>query len=398
MLRFGIREYIRNFWFNFFIIVILLVMMLISTVLVSKIDDQTGPYRLAKKYMDEDSMFLSSVLYEDMDELKQYGELLAVRVFDGSVVDMWSDIRASVYPEEVTNELRHRLDPGTYSESVSTDDDRVHVLISHNPYGIKEGDTFTYEVLTIDGKRLEFQVYVDGVLSEGQRLYTELHHTSRDMTYEDFFPVYSYEQTEQVRMIIPERELKKVPEENIFSFYCNVMINPEGDLTEEERNEIWKKIKKYDFDYSSIGILSPYPKAEELVERNRIPYKNILMTYLPLCIIIILLFSISVIGVVIIKTEKTTRCYGSMNTYGKQYWTSLLTTELEMVFNCVMAFMVTVVLFTLQKIFHIVDGISFNLDTMELVVLAVICVVTIVTSVFTISDGLKKISSEDCAV
>ena len=111
MLRFGISEYIRNFWYNFFIILILLVMMLISTVLVSKIDDQTGPYRLAKKYMDEDSMFLSSVLYEDMDELKQYGELLAVRVFDGSVVAMWSDIRASVYPEEVTNELRHRLDP-----------------------------------------------------------------------------------------------------------------------------------------------------------------------------------------------------------------------------------------------------------------------------------------------
>lgn len=381
MLRFGISEYIRNFWFNFCIVLLLLVMMVISTILVSKIDDQTGPYRLAKKYMAEDSMFLSSVLYEDMDELEQYGELLAVRVFDGSVSGMWSDIRASVYPEEVTNELRHRLEPGTYSESAVADDDSVHVLISHNPYGIKEGDTFSYDVLTVDGKQLEFQVYVDGVLSEGQRLYTELRQTSRDMTYEDFFPVYNFEQTQQVRMIIPEGELEKIPEEKIFSFYCNVMLNPDGDLTEEERAEVWKKIKKYDHLYGSMGISPAYPKATELVERNDIPYKRILMTYLPLCIIVILLFSISVIGVVIIKTEKSD---------GMKHGTAWLIAELEMVFNCVMAFMLTVVLLTLQKIFYIVDGMSCNLDTMELLVLAVICVITVVTSVFTINDGLKS--------
>ena len=386
MLRFGIREYIRKFWFNFCIIMLLLIMMVISVVLISKIDDQTGVYRLAKKYMDEDSMFLSSVLYEDMDELEQYGEVLAVRVFDGSVTGMWSDIRASVYSEEVMNELGYRLEPSTYSQSMKTDEDKVHVFISHNPYGIKEGDSFTYDVLAVDGTQIEFEVYVEGVLSEGQRLYTELHRTSSDMTYEDFFPVYNFEQTQQVRMIIPEGELKKISEKKIFSLYYNVMLNPDGDLTKEERNEIWNKIKKYDINDSST---SAYPKSEELVERNRIPYKNILMTYLPLCIIIIVLFSISVIGVVIIKTEKTD---------GMKHGTVWLIAELEMVFNCVMAFMVTVVLFTMQKIFHIMDGMSCNLNTMELLVLAVICVITVVTSVFTINDRLKEQTLEELVV
>ena len=179
-------------------------------------------------------------------------------------------------------------------------------------------------------------------------------------------------------MIIPEGELEKIPEEKIFSFYCNVMLNPDGDLTEEERAEVWKKIKKYDHLYGSMGISPAYPKATELVERNDIPYKRILMTYLPLCIIVILLFSISVIGM--------------------KHGTAWLIAELEMVFNCVMAFMLTVVLFTLQKIFYIVDGMSCNLDTMELLVLVVICVITVVTSVFTINDGIKKHTVEDFVV
>ena len=107
MLRFGISEYIRNFWFNLCIVMLLLILMMISTILVSDIDEQIGPYRLAEKYLDEDSMFLFDVLPEHMEELDTYGETLAVQLFYGRAADMGTGIKAAVYTEEVMNYLKH---------------------------------------------------------------------------------------------------------------------------------------------------------------------------------------------------------------------------------------------------------------------------------------------------
>ena len=393
MLRFGISEYIRNFWFNLCIVMLLLILMMISTILVSDIDEQIGPYRLAEKYLDEDSMFLFDVLPEHMEELDTYGETLAVQLFFGGAADMGTGIKATVYTEEVMNYLKHRLDSGTYPKYVKSDDNTVRVLISHNSYGIKAGDTFTYEVYNIDGNKLQFQVYVAGVISEGQRMYTELHQVSLYMTYEDFFPIYSYEQTEQVRMIIPEEELRKIPEKDIFSIFYNIMINPSDDLSDEERTEIWKKIRNYEIS-SSSGHKTPYPKATELVERNDIRYKRILMRYLPLCIILVVLFSISIIGMVTIKTMKNMRYYEIMYNHGMQYRSAQLAAGMEMGFNCIIAFMATIVLLSLQKIFNVVGEINCNLDTVELLVMVVICVVTVVGSIFTTGGILKKHTSD----
>ena len=391
MIRFGISEYIRNFWFNLCIVMLLLVMMVVSTVLLSNIDEQTGPYRLAEKYMDEDSMFLSYVFRDRMEELDTYGEMLAVQVFSANVADIeTSSIIPIVYPEEVMKSLKPRLDSGQYPQNVKSDESIVSVLLSHNPYGIKAGDTFTCDVLTADGEKLPIQVYVAGVISEGQSLYTEFGKIFRDMTYEDFFPLYSYEQTETVRMIISEEELEKIPVEKIFSYYSNIMINPDDDLPAEERTAIWNKIKEYELEYLGGEILAPYPSNLKLVERNEIIYKSILMKYLPLSIIVILLFSICIVGIVTIKTAKSTRYFGIMYTYGMQYRTAQLTAGLEMTFNCLMAFMATVSFLTLQTKFDIVGEINCNLDTLELLVMAGVCVITVVGAVLTTRDVLKE--------
>lgn len=391
MLKFGISEYIRNFWFNLCIVMLLLVMMITSAILVSNIDEQTGAYRLAETYLDDDSMFLSYVFSSRIEELEAYGELLAVQVIFGGVENNESsNIMAMVYPEEVMNQLKPRIDFGTYPQNVKSDENIVCALISQNPYGLKVGDTFVYEVFAKDGSLLQFQVYIAGVISEGQRLYTEARNISTDMTYEDFFPVYSYEQTQQVKLIIPETEIKKIQEEKLYSYYSNIMLNPDDDLSADERNSIWEKIKNYELEFSGVEILSPYPSALELVERNEIMYKSIVMKYLPLCVVVILLFSISIIGMVTIKTVKSIRYYGIMYVCGMQYRTALLTAGMEMCFNCVMAFMSTIVLLTLQKVFDIVGEINCNLDTAEVCVLLLVCVVMVVSSVLATRGVLKE--------
>lgn len=395
MIRFGIREYIRNFWFNLCIVMLLIVMMIISTALLSNIDEQTGSYRLAEKYMDEDSMYLSSALRERMEELDTYGEMLAVQVTGGWVAETNDDdhsksIRAVVYPDEVMDYLRPRLDSGTYSEKVKVDENTIGVLISHNPYGLKAGDTFTYDIWGADGSNIPVQVYVAGVLSEGQSLYTESGHIFTDMTYSDFFPLYSYGQTDEVRMIISEDEMKKIPQEKIFSYYSNIMLNPDDDVPSEEKIEIWQRIKTYEFEFEGTDISSPYPSAVELVERNDSIYKSILMKYLPLSVVVILLFSISIIGMVTIKTVKSTRYYGIMYTYGMEYRNAQLTAGLEMGFNCLIAFMATIALLTLQTKFDIVGEINCNLDTLELLVMVGVCVIMVVGAVLTTRSVLKE--------
>ena len=49
MTKFGISEYIRNFWFNLCSILLLIVMMILTTGMISNIDEKAGMYKIARK-------------------------------------------------------------------------------------------------------------------------------------------------------------------------------------------------------------------------------------------------------------------------------------------------------------------------------------------------------------
>ena len=390
MIRFGRDEYIRNFWFNLCIIMLMAVMMIISTILVSNMEEETDIYKLAEKYMDDDSMFLNNVESKYMEELETYGEVLSLKVFDGRYEEDedYPSIRTIVYTEEQMKYVKPMLDLGKYADESQKGDKIIKAIISYNPYGIKVGDTFTYNIYTADSY-LPVKVYVTGIISDGQRLYTDLTNIFYEMTYEDFFPIYSYEQTEHVRLIITEEELEKIPEVKGFLYNSNIIINPRDDLSVDEKNAIWEKIINYEIDYAESGIISRYPEAKVLVEKNDILYKSIIIKYFPLCIIIILLFIISIIGIITIKNAKSIRYYGIMYTYGMQYRDAEWLVGLEMVFNSIMAVMITVTLLSLQKNLNIVGKINCKIDGLEVLVMLGICMITVVGSVL-ITRGILK--------
>ncbi|MDY4028197.1 MAG: hypothetical protein SOY46_02885, partial [Butyrivibrio crossotus] len=261
MTKFGISEYIRNFWFNLCSILLLIVMMILTTGMISNIDEKAGMYKIARKYMDYDSMYLASIENKNIEELKEIGDVNYVQTIEGDYGPR-KLIRGCVYTREIMKNMKPKLEYGTYPDKVTVDSNTVKALISANPYGIKAGDTFTYIVSTL-GESVPVNVYVTGVIKEGQRLYITLNKIFINMSYEDFFPVYSYEQTEDVRLIIPESEISKMPEAMKASLCDNVMINPKGTLTQEERDAIYDRIADYDITGSS-----PYPEPAELVNRN----------------------------------------------------------------------------------------------------------------------------------
>ena len=73
MTKFGISEYIRNFWFNLCSILLLIVMMILTTGMISNIDEKAGMYKIARKYMDYDSMYLAAVEKQNIEELQDMG-------------------------------------------------------------------------------------------------------------------------------------------------------------------------------------------------------------------------------------------------------------------------------------------------------------------------------------
>ena len=83
MTKFGISEYIRNFWFNLCSILLLIVMMILTTGMISNIDEKAGMYKIARKYMDYDSMYLAAVEKQNIEELQEMGDVNFVKTFGG---------------------------------------------------------------------------------------------------------------------------------------------------------------------------------------------------------------------------------------------------------------------------------------------------------------------------
>ena len=383
MIKFGISEYIRNFWFNLFSILLLIVMMILTTGMISNIDEKAGMYKLARKYMDYDSMYLASVEGKYIEELKEIGDVNYVQTIEGDC-GISKPIRGCVYTNEIMKNMKPKLEYGTYPDKVTVDGNTVKALISDNPYGIKAGDTFTYSVSTLD-EPVQVNVYVTGVIKEGQRLYISLSDIFLNMSYEDFFPVYSYEQTEDVRLIIPESEISKMPEAMTASLYNNVMINPKGELTQEERDTIYDRIVDYD-----ITGESPYPEPAELVNRNSNMFKIDLMKYIPLSVVTVLLLCISIIGIVNIKTAKSTRYYGIMYAYGMRYKKAQIMEGVSMTFNCGLAVIFTVSLIKLQQKLEFFGEINCNLNMPQVITIIGICFIIILCSVFAAKGVLKE--------
>lgn len=102
-----------------------------------------------------------------------------------------------------------------------------------------------------------------------------------------------------MRLIIPESEISKMSEAMKASLCDNVMINPKGTLTQEERDAIYDRIADYD-----ITGETPYPEPAELVNRNNTMFKIEFMKYIPLSVVTIVLLCISIIGIVNIKQRK----------------------------------------------------------------------------------------------
>lgn len=387
MLRFTVSEYIRNMWFNICMILIMIFMLLIAIMFVSNIDSETGLYRLTSKYLEKDSIFIDFADNTLMNELNQNEGILIAKTLSGYMDKRQDLIRMTVYSEELMRYLKPVLDDGTYPKDLGGN--TISVLISNNSFGIDTGDRFTYHIIEQNGEYIDVDIYVAGIISEGQKVYNGDVEVSNRMTYEDFFTTYSYEQSGEVIMIVMENELMKAGDFSNFYYYKKGIMNLNDDISQEDRMEIMEKIRNYELRMFGSATVDAYPDAEDMIKRGEKIYINVLSKYVPLLFITVVLFIISIIGIVTIKVVKSTRYFGIMYVCGMDYKKAVLITGIEMLVNSIVAVIFSIILIKIQNIMKIVGDINCRCELPEIAVACMICISVIYCSVHMTIDIIK---------
>lgn len=390
MFRLGINEYVRNTWYNIITVFIMVAMMCVTVVFISNVDRQTRLYRLTSEYIDSNSIFLNYSTKEDWKLLNKVEKIMSSQTTTSWIKNVEnSRFQLLVYSDDFMKYLSPRLDEGQFPYKKQLDNDIIPVVISHNPYGISTGDVISIEVFTNSEKAININVYIAGILSDGQSVASLSGNVLEDMTYEDFFETYNYEQTGEVIMITSKDELSKISDD-IMLFNYNSIVKFEESITEEEYEANINAVKEYERERFKVSSVDVYPDTDTVIKWNKELFNSILIKNIPLTIAIFILVLTCIAGIVSIKTYRSTRYYGILYTCGMNYRTAVMITGIEMLANCCLALMLSVSILKIQSKLKIFGVINCDINIVTVSVLIVSCIITVVFSMLMTGRSLKE--------
>ena len=287
MLKLGFKEYIRNSWYNIMTVFILVTMMIAVVIFMSNIERQTSLYRLTAKYLNKNSIIVD-IAYEDISkalskvEGVMYTREMNVAISEADKFDSYKHM--TVYSEVQMDMLPPRLEEGVLPNEIDKGKDYLSVLVSKNPYGLKTGDTTVMTAIDVDGNEVEVNLYITGVMTEGQSIpYMPVGEEQNlsYMSYENFFATYSYEQSDTMLIIIPEKELDKI-QKKLFFNYRMAIIKYDDDITEKEYEKNFEIVKDYEKQCFHFSRVDMFPKSEKIIENSKQILNATLKKYVPL--------------------------------------------------------------------------------------------------------------------
>lgn len=362
MFKLGIKEYIRNGWYNIITVFILVVMIVAISIFMSNIEKKTAMYRLVDEYIDEKSVVVQLALEDITHMLNKVDKSMFTREMNVALTENGKfdgEKEMLIYSENQMKYLSPRLDEGVLPDKVDKGDEVISVAISHNPFGLKAGDKTTMTVINGDGTQSTVDVYITGIISEGQKVpYMSLY--QQDMSYisfETFFETYNYKQTDTVVIVVPEKELEKFPKP-IFLNYKMGIINFEDDITEEELEENIDIIRQYERQIHKFALVDSYPKATEIMKLSDELMSMELKKYLPLTIAVFVLLLTCIVGIVSIKAYGNIKYYAVLHIVGMNYKKATVLTAMEMALNCGLAILIGKTIIALQQKFRLVGVIN----------------------------------------
>ena len=264
-----------------------------------------------------------------------------------------------IYSEDQMKYLSPRLDEGVLPDKVDKGDDVISVAISHNPFGLKAGDTTTMTVINGDDTQSTVDVYITGIISEGQKVpYMSLYQQDMSyVSYENFFETYNYEQTDTVIIVVPEKELEKFTKP-VFLNYNMGIINFEDDITDEELEENLNIIRQYERQIHKFALVDSYPKTFEIMKLSDELMSMELKKYVPLTIAVFVLLLTCIVGIASIKVYGNIKYYAVLHIVGMNYKKATVLTAMEMALNCGLAVLIGKIIIALQQKFKLIGVIN----------------------------------------
>lgn len=389
MFRLGIKEYFRNFWFNFFTVVILAVMIISSTILISTLTIQTKTYRYAKGYIGKNGEFISFAKEKYINELKDVDKIMAISEISIECFDnIHSVLSTSIYNERMQKYMKPILSEGRWVEE-SNDSGVLHGVISDNPYGIKTGDTINAAIVTPDGEK-NIKIHICGKIMEGQKLCVTGGKLNTDMSINDLFTVYSYEQLQVVKLITTQSQIKNSGIKPDIG-YSNVIVKYKDNISKDSMYYNQDVVMENGLDASN-GYDLAFDKEVSLKRMKKLSdreEKNIYAKYIPLISVDFILICLCIMGMSAVKTARSSKYYGKLFICGMKWSGGTVLTIIEMSINSVLAMILGIVMLIIHNEYMLFGKIFANISFIQVIIMMCMCILTIIASAIMAANVMR---------
>ena len=397
MIKFSINEYIKNIVYNIISVLLLTGTFVACTIFTSNISAQTRINRFFEPYFDENSVVTGRLHYyfdeNETDLIKLEGVLKTqeMSVLSDEVYDLR---KCLIYDDYVMDNLTPRLKKGKIVTDGSGD--CINVLISENNSGIGVGDEIHIMVTTDEGygksRMVNLTVKVSGVIESGQKLfYGNGVRISYDMTLKDIMGTYHYEQLEESIIIIPEKELDKIPEK-LYIESWRYIFKFQEDITEEERLENYRILLEEEgkIPGNPSSMMASIPEISNFVETHEQETLDIIITNVPMCITIAVLVMICIICMISIRNAYSMKYYATLYICGMPIKSAVIFTGIEMVINSVLSIVLSVSAIKIQMSNKIFGDINCMLNLEQMAIMIGLSMVMVVSATLTTLKILKE--------
>lgn len=396
MIRIIASEYIEKMWIHMVVIIMLCVTMLAGASMLGEVGIRSSMYHSVMDHVDERTIFISSGYEENViDEIDRYGNLIINKEYFAidkrqKSSDKKETIRVRACSDSVMANMNVRLDSGRKIEDCHVDNG-IPVYITHNNLGIHAGDTVTLCMDVGDGiHEIDLQIYIAGVLGEGQKIYG-FDHLSGNINYTDMFQNYSFEQMGEILVLTSQKEMSKMKARVACSYSSGILLFDQT-LSDQQVLNFRQKLIAYEKtrNFGMSFIESVLPDARQFIADSENLYDIELEKYIPMIAVIVIISLICLIGIIAVKTDMNLKTYTIFRLCGMRAGSMLICSTIEILVDFLCAFVIFASLVFIQNHLLIFDKINLRADKMTILAVILYGVMVVGTAIVVTYIILKK--------
>lgn len=334
IVRYGIKEFVRNIWFDLFIILQLLLVFIVSIFAASSVTLSMKYYNTFSDVLEGDGysiqpmnefggFFLNSDSIEDTDYFSDYseyfGRISAMRQLNAYGTD--SD--ENPYPQYTyayNGALIYKYKPlmrsGKWLSEVKVEQGVVHAVVSPNAYGLTIGDRIEQRFYTYDGDSVILTVEIVGIFRDGAKLFGIYSHDgentvttdSQSNSVEGLFHNYYVSSFNLPAFVYNIEELEAYNVNSIIE--QRILVPFKKGLTDSEISQAKQDLVKF-----GVGEIS----FEDIRKDTLSDVRKQLIILVPVIIGLMVLTVISILSLTAISTHKQLKNYGILYLCGGRW-------------------------------------------------------------------------------